>query len=752
MRKKKSWTCLMALVLSVTMLVPSQAAYATEGQAEGEGVETYVESGAADADRFEIEDGVLKKYTGTDTEVVIPEGVTDIGQSAFCNCKSLTRVTIPDGVTNIGSFAFSGCSSLTSITIPKGVVSIGDSAFSMCIFLTSVALPEGLASIGQKAFENCWCLTSITIPKGVVSIGSSAFALCSDLATITVEEGNSIYDSRENCNALIETESNTLMAGCENTTIPEGVTSIGAWAFSFRKNLKTINLPEGLTIINDSAFLSCNSLEEIIIPEGVTKIPQDTFKFCSGLKKVTLPKGLKEIGKEAFWACDKLTEINLPEGLISIGGLAFGGCGLTSLTIPKSVTMLGGETDDNVFGYCGSLEAIRVEEGNTVFDSRGNCNAIIETASNTLITGCKNTKIPEGVMSIEGAFLGCGGLTEISIPEGVLRIGKNAFSGCNHLTRIIIPEGVTSIGSSAFAVCARMKEISIPESVTKIEADAFAYRSESLTIYGKAGSYAETYAKENNIKFSSAGTESNPTEKKTISSNNVALSQTSYIYDGTAKKPVVTVKDGNTVLKEGRDYTVTYSNNVNAGTAKVTVAGKGNYKGTVTKSFTIKVKKGTSHKVGSYQYKVTGTSTVSFTGVKNNKVTKVKIPKTVKIGDKDFKVTAIGSRAFKNNKKITSVEIGDNVKSIGTSAFEGCIKLSRAALGKGIIEIGGNAFKNCKKLGTITIKSTKLKKVGKNSLKGLKPTAKIKVPARKLSAYKKLFKNKGQGKNLRIAK
>ena len=172
----------------------------------------------------------------------------------------------------------------------------------------------------------------------------------------------------------------------------------------------------------------------------------------------------------------------------------------------------------------------------------------------------------------------------------------------------------------------------------------------------------------------------------------------------------------------------------------------------MTKNFTITVKKGSSHKVGSYQYKVTGTSTVSLTGVKNNKVTKVKIPKTVKIGGKDFKATAIGSSAFKNNKKITSIEIGDNVKIIGSSAFEGCTKLSRITLGKGVTEIGGNAFKNCKKLGTITIKSSKLKKVGRNALKGIKPTVKIKVPAKKLSAYKKLFKNKGQGRKVKVLK
>lgn len=246
--------------------------------------------------------------------------------------------------------------------------------------------------------------------------------------------------------------------------------------------------------------------------------------------------------------------------------------------------------------------------------------------------------------------------------------------------------------------------------------------------------------------------EPQPSEKKSLSAKNITLSQTSYAYDGKAKKPAVTVRDGKIVLKAGGDYTVSYKNNKNPGTAKVIVTGKGNYKGAVTKTFTITVKKGTSHRVGSYQYKVTGSSYVSVTGVKSNKVTKVKIPKTVKIGGKNFKVTAVGNNAFKKNKKITTVEIGDNVKVIGKGAFEGSTKLNKVIIGKGVTEIGKDAFKGSKKLKNITIKSTKLKKVGKNALKGIQSTAKIKVPAKKLSEYQKLFKNKGQGKKVKVVK
>lgn len=132
MREKKSWKSLMALVLGVAMLLPSQAAYATEGQAEGKGVEAYEESRGADADGFEIENGVLKKYTGTATEVVIPEGVTSIGDYAFIGCSSLTEVVIPERVTSIGDYAFADCSSLSGMTLPKGLISIGYEAFCGC--------------------------------------------------------------------------------------------------------------------------------------------------------------------------------------------------------------------------------------------------------------------------------------------------------------------------------------------------------------------------------------------------------------------------------------------------------------------------------------------------------------------------------------------------------------------------------------------------------------------------------------------
>ena len=249
-----------------------------------------------------------------------------------------------------------------------------------------------------------------------------------------------------------------------------------------------------------------------------------------------------------------------------------------------------------------------------------------------------------------------------------------------------------------------------------------------VTITGK-GDYTGTIEKTFTIAAKQEDTKQDPVTKKSIEKAVVTLSKTSCSYNGKQQKPSVkSVKLGSTVLKNGRDYSVSYKNNKNIGKATVTITGKGGYTGTVTKNFTISAKKGTAFTVGSYRYKITGSSAAAFVGLKSSKTTKVTIPKTVKIGGKSFKVTSIADKALKN-KKVTSVKIGANVTAIGKEAFQ-----------------------NCKKLGTITIQSTKLKTVGKNAFKGIKTTAKIKVPSKKLTAYKKLLKGKGQSKKVQIKK
>ena len=208
-----------------------------------------------------------KVYVGS-TELT----VTSIGAGAFSGCSGLTSVTIPEGVISIGGGAFLGCSGLTSVTIPESVTNIGDWAFCGCSGLTSVTIPEGVTSIGNDAFCACSGLTNVTIPESVTSIGNYAFRACSGLTSISVESGNPVYDSRNNCNALIETATNTLIAGCNNTIIPKSVTNIGSWAFSYCSGLTSVTIPEGVTSIGNDAFFDCSGLTSVTIPEGVTSI------------------------------------------------------------------------------------------------------------------------------------------------------------------------------------------------------------------------------------------------------------------------------------------------------------------------------------------------------------------------------------------------------------------------------------------------------------------------------------------------
>ncbi len=376
-----------------------------------------------------VGEGAFAFFEGA-TSIKISNSVTSIGTAAFYGCSGLTSIEIPNSVTSIGRSAFANCSGLTSIEIPNSVTSIGTSAMNRCSSLKNIFIPNSVESIGTAAFYGCSGLTSIEIPNSVTSIGEGAFGGCG-LTCIVVATDNSVYDSRENCNAIIETVNNTLVQGCKETFIPNSVTSIGT-----------------------SAFEGCSDLTSIVIPNSVTSIGDYAVNRCSSLKNIFIPHSVESIGKYAFYGCSELQSVVMGNSVESIGRSAFGGCGLTSIVVATK---------------------------NPVYDSREDCNAIVETATNTLIAGCKETFIPNSVTSIgESAFYDCSGLISIEIPNSVTSIGASAFEDCSDLTSLEIPNSVTSIGDYAFYGCSGLSRLVLPNSITSI-GKAVVYGCSNLT-------------------------------------------------------------------------------------------------------------------------------------------------------------------------------------------------------------------------------------------------------------------------------
>ena len=425
-------------------------------------------------------------FAGTKIKYLEIPDVTSIGSSAFSGCSGLKSFTIPEGVATIGSGAFSGCTSLTSVTINSNailsrnyssssslkdffgnqvntytignaVTSIGKYAFSGCSGLTSITIPESVTSIGVNAFQNCSNITSATIGSKVSSIGAGIFAGCPNLETLSVAPDNVTYDSRESCNAIIESSSNTLIVGCKNTIISNGVTSIGGYAFSGCSGLTSVTIPEGVATIGIYAFEKCTNLTSVTINSNA--ILSKSYSLSSSLKHIfgnqvntyTIGNAVTSIGGYAFNGCSGLTSVTIPNSVTNIRENAFRDCsGLTSVTIGSKVRSIGGRA----FAICPNLETISVDPDNATYDSRENCNAIIESSSNTLIAGCKSTIIPESVTSIGNyAFYYCSGLPSVTIPNSVTNIGENAFGWCSGLTSVTIGNSVTSIGNYAFYGC-----------------------------------------------------------------------------------------------------------------------------------------------------------------------------------------------------------------------------------------------------------------------------------------------------------
>ena len=398
------------------------------------------------------------------TSITIPDSITTIGESAFSGCSGLTSITIPNSVTSIGAYAFSGCRSLTSITIPDSVTSIGNSSFSYCISLTSITIPNSVTSIGTYAFSNCWYLTSITIPDSVTSIGKSAFYKCSSLTTISLSckstlkksnfGGQADLVSYTNEHTLTKTEAKA--ATCTENGNKEYWTCehCGKYFLSDDAN------PETATAVEQSETIIPALKHKNATTRGAVK-PTETAPGYSGDRYCPDCNTVLEKGY-TYWVEDNLTWKLYEDGTLNISGTGamkdydydnnpspvYNNSNVKKVVIEDGVTSIG----ESAFYGCSSLTSITISDR-------------VTSIGNSAFYGCLNLTsitIPDGVISIgNDAFAGCGSLTSITIPDSVTSIGNYAFYDCNSLTSVTIPDSVTSIGESAFDNCTNLTTISL---------------------------------------------------------------------------------------------------------------------------------------------------------------------------------------------------------------------------------------------------------------------------------------------------
>ena len=365
----------------------------------------------------------------------------DLNGDGELSREEAASVTSLDGVFREKHFR-----SFNELRYFSGLKSIDDEEFYECFGLSYITLPDGLVSIGARVFHYC-LLEKLNIPKSVRFIDKDAFTemIYDRLEEISVDEDNPYFDSRDNCQAIIETSTGTLIKGCDNSHVPEGVKAIG-----------------------DHAFEYCWKLSEVQLPEGVVSIGDEAFRTC-GLTDITLPNSLSRIGKSAFIYCRKLTSVNLSH-VKEIGDSAFAATALEEIVIPASVTSIG----KYVLNECENLSHIEVETGNPRYDSRQGCNAIMETDTHRLLVGCKTSVIPSTTIIIgEEAFCECKGITFITFPKGLVSIEDKAFYRSKLSKQIVLSEGVTSIGESAFEGCYYIETLYLPSSLTYIGESAF---------------------------------------------------------------------------------------------------------------------------------------------------------------------------------------------------------------------------------------------------------------------------------------
>ncbi len=491
-------------------------------------------------------------YAYTDVEdVIIPEGVEELGAGAFEGCSRLRSVKFPASLKRIGDFAFSFCESLNEVILPEGLESMGEKVFfySSLRFLSvpgslqsvdgkvldgaedlervwlaegisrigahafhgrrklhSIRFPSTLREIGDNAFVSCHSIKSLTIPEGVEKIGESVFSGCSKLCNVTLPGSLKNVSERMFLN----------IKSLQEVTLSEGIESIDDSAFASCFALRKVNFPTSLRSIGKSAFF-CSRLEELVLPEGLEQLETDSFKHCNSLRSIRLPGSLKSVQAEAFEKLRDLEEVVISEGIFCIESGAFRDCkNLRSVHLPSSLEAI----EKFAFMGCESLESIELPEnlayiGDGAFNS---CSALrvlklpssLEVIDFAAFTGCALTHIdiPDNVTEIGyAAFSYCTALRSVRLPASLDEISAALFEGCGALETVELPDTVKTIGMQAFLECAALKSVILSGSEMRIEPDAFA-GCNRLTIYfrlsdsnGVSDCTAERFANKRGIPF-----------------------------------------------------------------------------------------------------------------------------------------------------------------------------------------------------------------------------------------------------------
>ena len=549
----------------------------------------------------------ISAYNGSDEEVIIPgeiEGmsVTSIGAKAFYSYQTMTKITLPESLKSIGTYAFYSCKNLTSIDIPDSVNFIDISAFQDCDGLTSVKLPSGIDSISDRTFNSCDALESVEIPQGVKSIGQNAFALCKALDNVVIPDGvtylaDNVFSYCSGLNSIsipdsIEYAGRNVFNGTPWIENQSGLVYVGKVAYKYAGEMPentSVTLRADTTCIATEAFKDC-SLSEISMPDTVTIIDKGAF-YKTNLTEIKLSTSLTKLGDNVFYGCTSLEKLEIPDTVTSIGDSVCSGCtSLESAFLPNGIT----ELSTKMFSDCANLKSVNIPESVT---------AINGNAFNKC-TSLENIELHDGITYIGAyAFRGCA-FKSMTVPAGMTSLSANTFYECTNLKQVVIQDGLTTINTKAFNDCSELETIEIPDSVKTINTNAF-YKCPNLTLICSSDSFAATYAENNNIPYSSK------TTGGVIDENCVSISVIdTYEYTGSEIKPEVDVCSNGLVLTEDIDYTVTYSDNVNVGTAKVIVSGIGNYSGNVEKTFEITAKdiESTDISLSSDSFEYTGKS------------------------------------------------------------------------------------------------------------------------------------------------